>query len=517
VRPTFLPRVVAALETTGVTVAQHAPADRGRGDPATWTMSAPIDRQWIEERFDLGPLAWWYVGPRGGWTLVDQWSQGSLAGVDEPVAYDPDGVDRMTADRWPLGHVAAAPELRRRWPVPSATDELGVLDGGRIDVRGHSQAAHVTVDGAPAEVVHRVREVLTVVLEGLTGQDRLADVAAALPAWFVEASAPTRTPDEWVAWADRAYADMATVRLRRWEARWTTGAWLLAMLPHERTWWLADVSVDAGGLELAVLTPSLGAPVSSLEWLLHVAGATACGPPTTPAEHGPLVLPVLPPDLRRDADDALAAAAHELLGLPDPLVLEALPGPGGPRWQHRVDVPLDMAALDHGLPSDTPLEFRTTGRSTVLTNGVSSVVGTVPVRAVVRRVPWWGRLTRAGLREHAARRKPARVIRDFFARHLGAHLVLPDGWVGRPYDEYVLLASVIDDGRDLTMRFTTGESLVVWRGATVRDVGGSLLVSVFERAVFHPAASPARTFRRGTIELVGVGSQRLGEAPGAGR
>lgn len=513
-RTSFLPSIVAALEATGITVTLHMPADTGRGDPASWTMSAPIDRRWIEERFDLGPLAWWFVGPRGGWTLVDQWSGASLAGVDEPVGYDPDVVDRMTADRWPLGHVAARPELRRRWPVPSATDELGVLGGGRLAVRGHARTARVTVDGPPAVVIDRVREVLTVVLDGLTGQDRFADVAASLPAWFAGASAPTRTPDEWVAWADRAYADMPTVRLRRWEARWTTEAWLLAMLPHERTWWFADLSVDGEELELTILTPSPGAPVSSLEWLLHVAGATACRPRTTPAEHGPLVLPVLPPHLRRDADDALAAAAHELLGLPDPLVLEALPGAGGPRWQHQVDVPLDMAALDRGLPSDTPLEFRTTATGTVLTNGVSSIVGTVTARPEVRSVPWWRRLTRAGRLEHAARRRPTTVIRDFFARHHAAHLVLPDGWVGRPYDDYVLLASVVDDGRDLTIRFTTGESLVVWRGATVSDVGGSLLVSVFERAVFRQGASGARTFRRGTIELVGVGSERVGGTHG---
>jgi hypothetical protein len=511
-RPSFLTRVVAALETAGTPVALHMPADRGRGDPASWTMSAPIDRRWIEERFDLGLLAWWFVGPRGGWTLVDQWSGAYLAGVDEPVAYDPAGVDRMTADRWPLGHVAGVSELRRRWPVPSGSEELAVLDGARVDVRGHSRAAHVTVEGPPAEVVRRVREVLAVVVDGLTGQDRIADVAASLPAWFVEASAPTRTPDEWVAWADRAYADMATVRLRRWEARWTTDAWLLAMLPHERTWWLADVSVDGDGLALTILTPSLGAPVSSLEWLLHVAGATACGRPTTPAQHGPLVLPVLRPDLRRDPDDALAAAAHELLGLPDPLVLEALPGAGGPRWEHHVEVPLDMAALDHGLPSDTPLEFRSTPRSTILTNGVCSVIGTVPGRADVRGVPWWRRMTRPGRREHAARREPTRVIRDFFARHRAAHLVLPDGWVGRPYDDYVVLDSVIDDGTDLRIQFTTGETIVVWRGATVRDVGGSLLVSVFERAVVRQGTSPARTFRRGTIELVGVGSERVGLA-----
>lgn len=82
-------------------------------------------------------------------------------------------------------------------------------------------------------------------------------------------------------------------------------------------------------------------------------------------------------------------------------------------------------------------------------------------------MPWWQRwlLGRRPARDQDA----VRVVRAFFARRGAAHLVLPDGWIGRPYDDYVSLASVTDDGADLTFAFVTGESLVVSTDVTAGE------------------------------------------------
>ncbi len=389
----FLPSVVVALESAGHVVVQRGVADNGRGDPAEWRISAPLDRAWVESRFDLGSLAWWYVGPAGGWVLVDALTQGTLHGSGEPVAFDPAGVVRR-AGRTPLAHVEAVPELRRRWPVPSRSAQLAVLDGTALPVRGPHSTRSVQLDTSPAMVRDRVREVLTTVVRDLTDGTRATEVAAALPGWFVSACAPqARTTQEWVAWAQDAYADPASIRLRRWEARWSVDAWLRTMLPAERTWWLAELEAVSDGLHLTCLTAASGAPTSSLRWLLHVAGATACQP-VVPPPAGQLVLPVLPPDDWRDPDDVLAALAHEIVGLPDPLVLDAVPRRGGYRWETRVETPLDTTLLDRQAPADRGLTWGGDATATWLTNGQSSVRGpsrTAPGPTPEPRRAWWRR------------------------------------------------------------------------------------------------------------------------------
>lgn len=388
----FLTSVLAALQSTGQVVSLRQPADNGRGDPAEWRLSAPLDRAWVESHFDLGSLAWWYAGPAGGWVLVDALTQATLHGSGEPVAFDPAVVSRQ-AGRTPLAHVAAVPGLRRRWPVPSPGDELAVLSGRPLPVRGPNVARSVRfADGVSmASAVDRVGEVLGVVLAGLHGRADVAAVAEALPDWFVAACAPRqRTPDEWRTWARDAYADVSRVRFHRWEARWSVEAWLDAMVPAERTWWLADADVVEESLRLSLLTPGHGGMLGPLSWLLHVVGATDCDPREVPAAE-PLVVPVRPPEQRRDPDDELAAVAHEVLGLPDPLVLESPPRRGGRRWEHRTDVPIDVEALERALPADSSVRCSANRREVWVSNEWSTVSGPRAVPVVAPKKPWWRR------------------------------------------------------------------------------------------------------------------------------
>jgi len=106
--------------------------------------------------------------------------------------------------------------------------------------------------------------------------------------------------------------------------------------------------------------------------------------------------------------------------------------------------------------------------------------------------------------------EPVDVLREFFARRRKVHLVMPDGWVGRPYDNWYGLASASVDGDRLTIGLDTEESIVVPLDAVLEDVGGSLLISGFDPATFHPYGADARTYREGLIELVGVGAQQVG-------
>lgn len=388
----FLPSVVAALESAGQVVVQRGVADNGRGDPAEWRLSEPLDRAWVESRFDLGSLAWWYVGPAGGWVLVDALTQATLHGSGKPVAFDPEVVSRHEG-RTPLAHVAAVPGLRRRWGVPSPGDELAVLSGRPLPVRGPNAARSIRFeDGVSvASAVDRVGEVLTVVLTRLHERADVAAVAEALPDWFVAACAPPRrTPDEWRTWARDAYADASRIRFHRWEARWTVEAWLEAMVPDERTWWLADVDVVEEPLQLSILTSGHGGMLGPLTWLLHVVGAIGCDPREVPVG-APLVVPVRPPEQRRDPDDELAAVAHEVLGLPDPLVLESPPRRGGRRWQHRTDVPIDVDALERALPADSSVRYSADRQEVWVSNGWSTVNGPRAVPMVVPKKPWWRR------------------------------------------------------------------------------------------------------------------------------
>jgi hypothetical protein len=369
------------------------PADIGRGEPEQWRMSGPLDRGWVEAQFDLGPLAWWFVAASGGWVLADSLTHATLCGSGEHVAHDPGAAVARATDRPRLGHVADDPELQRRWPVPSPGDELAVLAGTPLPVRGPNVARSVRFgDGVTvAPAVDRVAEVLRVVLPRLHERADVPAVADALPDWFVAACAPRRrTPDEWRTWAREAYADASTIRFHRWEARWTVGVWLDAMVPAERTWWLADVDVVGDSLRLSILTCQHGALLGPLSWLLHVAGAMDCHPRDVPAAE-PLVVSVKPPQNRRDPDDDLAAVAHEVLGLPDPLVLRSLARRGGRRWEHHTDVPIDVEALERALLAESSVRYSANRREVSVSNGWSTVSGPRAVPAVVPKKRWWRR------------------------------------------------------------------------------------------------------------------------------
>lgn len=386
----FLTSVVAALQTGGATVVSSRASGGGHGDPAEWRLSMPLDRAWVEARFDLGSLAWWYVGPHGGWVLVDALTQATLHGAGEPVAYDPDAVG-AEPDRQPLGHVAAVPELHRQWAVPRVEEELAVLDGSRLPLRGPHLLTSVQPAGTPEAVIGRVAEVLKVVLPALSAPSDVRAVSVDLPDWFVAACAPRhRTPQEWTAWAVDAYADLGEVPLRRWEARWTVDAWLRAMVPSERTWWIADATVSGGDVQLSVLTAARGASMSSLRWLLRTAGASGCAAEVAPAGQ-PLTLPPRGAGEHRDPDDVLAAAAHDLLGLPAPLVLDAVPVRGGYRWELHVDIPLDIALLEQGLPAGSGLTAGAERGSTWVTNGFSTLYGPRPTPIGPSSKRWWRR------------------------------------------------------------------------------------------------------------------------------
>jgi hypothetical protein len=381
VTDSFVAVVADALQDAGREVVGHRPAGDGHGDPAEWRVSGPLDRTWVETRFDLGSLAWWYVGPDGGWVLVDALTQATLHGTGAAGPVPP--ADEGPVVARPLAHVASVPELRRRWTVPAADDELAVLGGTPLALAGPHLVTDVVTPPGAEVVLERVSEVLRVVLPRLTAAADVRAVAADLPDWFVDACAPERrTLDDRTAWAAWAYDDLEQVPLHRWVARWTVDAWLDAMVPAERTWWLAESAVaDDGRLHLAVLTASRAASTSSLRWLLRASGASACATDQAPAREA-LVVPV-PPHPRGDVDPdaALAAVAHDVLGVlgdDDPLVLQAVPQRGAYRWEHRTARTVDVQALARGLATDTPLTWGADGDGGWVTNGWSTVRGPVP-------------------------------------------------------------------------------------------------------------------------------------------
>lgn len=104
---------------------------------------------------------------------------------------------------------------------------------------------------------------------------------------------------------------------------------------------------------------------------------------------------------------------------------------------------------------------------------------------------------------------PTRVIEEFFARRRKVHLIMPDGWVGRPYDGWYGLVSASVEGDDLTIQLDTNDTIVVPRTASIEDVGGSVLIALPAPAKFDQSGIGTRTYRDGMIELVGVGSEAV--------
>lgn len=107
----------------------------------------------------------------------------------------------------------------------------------------------------------------------------------------------------------------------------------------------------------------------------------------------------------------------------------------------------------------------------------------------------------------------ATVVRAFFRRWDSVHLLMPDGWLGRPYDSWYTLESVTDDRAELTIALAGGLSLTVPHAATVRDVGENLLITDFASAMLSGGGFGTRRYRPGVIELMAVspGVQPVGQ------
>lgn len=107
----------------------------------------------------------------------------------------------------------------------------------------------------------------------------------------------------------------------------------------------------------------------------------------------------------------------------------------------------------------------------------------------------------------------ATVVRAFFRRWDSVYLLMPDGWLGRPYDSWYRLESVTDDRAELTIALAGGLSLALPHAVTVRDVGESLLITDFESAMLIGGGFGARRYRPGVIELMAVspGVQPVGQ------
>lgn len=104
---------------------------------------------------------------------------------------------------------------------------------------------------------------------------------------------------------------------------------------------------------------------------------------------------------------------------------------------------------------------------------------------------------------------PVTTVQAFFARHEAVHLLLPDGWVGRPYDNQYGLASVSEAGGTLTIELDTGDVVEAASDPQVVDAGTSLLVHDVDRATFASASGSVRAADGGVIELVALGSRCL--------
>lgn len=214
-----------------------------RGYPPEATLKHPIDRERVEQEFDLGPLVHWI--PRGRvWNLWE--------GVN--------GIEVRSGDRDPFDPLRRW--LRRRSPVGTKVRLGWPSDDPRLDSSGwstgvlHEQGLTVaTVDPAD-QVAARAAEVVA---------------AAQTPQWFAaqlmepsRASSPPRGRRDWES---------------IWRSWWTTTTWQTAM--SEPTWrWAGAHATDDHVLEVTVEKSDPDAPVDSLAWLLNASGAGPPPPPT---------------------------------------------------------------------------------------------------------------------------------------------------------------------------------------------------------------------------------------------
>lgn len=162
--------------------------------------------------------------------------------------------------------------------------DSGPYEGERPGGVGLIQLTAITP--RPDELLARCRDVLRAVPSTNTRDWPSTDGwARRLPRWFLAGCLPEQS------------AEQRADRLQRWRALppsersakfhddpWSLTDWLHWLRPDERTWFWWDGVVHASDQALVdIEVPGWPAPIGSLHWLLHVAGAetvTTDEPPT---------------------------------------------------------------------------------------------------------------------------------------------------------------------------------------------------------------------------------------------
>ncbi len=135
----------------------------------------------------------------------------------------------------------------------------------------------VSCDGHAERLLDGLREVMSVVAAHQDGDwpplDRWRDL---LPAWFVEACAPERSPAETDAWLERWRAlPPAEQRAAEQAAGWSLADWLFWLEPDERRWfWWDGATIDSNTLRVDIEVAGWPAPLGALDWLVRTCGGT---------------------------------------------------------------------------------------------------------------------------------------------------------------------------------------------------------------------------------------------------
>lgn len=76
-------------------------------------------------------------------------------------------------------------------------------------------------------------------------------------------------------------------------------------------------------------------------------------------------------------------------------------------------------------------------------------------------------------------------VRAFFLEHPFVGLVLPDGWFGRPYDNWLQYSWIDTNGDELRIQFAQDEIAILTGGIEVEVIENSLMVRGFLAAEWH--------------------------------
>ncbi|MFD7159443.1 hypothetical protein ACFV9C_32925 [Kribbella sp. NPDC059898] len=128
-----------------------------------------------------------------------------------------------------------------------------------------------------AVLLNRCRDVMVAVLQHPAADwPDLPTWRSEMPAWFVLACAPEKTPEQEQAdliwWQSLSSDEQATADEA---SQWSLSDWLWWLEPENRTWYWLGAEV-AGPRQLLVYVETDGdpSPTGALRWLLTAAGAT---------------------------------------------------------------------------------------------------------------------------------------------------------------------------------------------------------------------------------------------------